>query len=170
MQIIKQLFDVGELFDIAEDLSAIRRVYHKVFEQENQYRGGGFTPVQTLDDTLDAALHLSRHSLKGVANTPEAEKMAEGVRKVSEHLVNHRFNLNVAKIAAAKVALLSRLVLSEGHNGSLTHWRTLPTVAEMSALTINGPWDRLQQLRRTSLEAFYYWQQAAKPQAILNGI
>ena len=72
MQIIKQLFDVGELFDIAEDLSAIRRVYHRAFEQENQYRGGGYTHVQTLDDTLDAALHLSKHSLKGVAITPEA--------------------------------------------------------------------------------------------------
>lgn len=170
MQIIKQLFDVGELFDIAEDISAIRRVYHRVFEQENQYRGGGFTHVQTLDDTLDAAHHLSKHSLKGVAITPEAEKMTDGVRKVSEHLINYSFNLNVAKIAAAKAALLSRLVLSEGKSDSLTYWRTLPTTTEISTLTIDGPWDRLHQLRRTSLEAFYYWQQAAKLQATLSNI
>ncbi len=135
----------------------------------NQYRGGGFTHVQALDDTLDAALHLSKHSLKGVANTPEAGKMAEGVRKVSEHLINYRFNLNVAKVAAAKAALLSRLVLSEGRNDSLAYWRTLPTVAEMSALTIDGPWERLQRLRSTSPEAFFYWQQTAKLQAMLEG-
>lgn len=169
MQITKQLFDVGELFGIAEDLSVIRRGYHRVFEQENQYRGGGFTHVQTLDDTLDAALHLSKHGLKGPANTPEAEKMTEGARKVSEHLVNYRFNLNAAKIAAAKAALLSRLVLSEGQNDSLTYWRTLPTLAEMSTLTIDGPWNRLQRLRSTSPEAFFYWQQAAKLQAMLDG-
>jgi hypothetical protein len=45
MEIIKQLFDIGELFGIAENLSALRRVYHKVFGQGTHYRGGGFTPV-----------------------------------------------------------------------------------------------------------------------------
>lgn len=168
MQIIKQLFDVGELFDLAEDLSVVRRVYLRVFEQENKYRGGDFTPVQTLNDTLDAALNLSRHGLKGVPNTPEAEKMAEGVRKLSGHLVNHRFNLDVAKVAAAKAALLSRVILVQGQN-SLTQLRTIPDIGKIGGLVIQGPWKHLQRLRNTSPEAFFYWYQAAMLQSEIGG-
>jgi hypothetical protein len=168
MQIIKQLFDVGELFDLAEDLSSVRRVYLRVFNQENEYRGGGFTRVQALDDTLDAALHLSRHDLKGVAKTPEAEKMADGVRKLSGHLVNHRFNLDAAKITAAKAALLSRLILADGEN-SLARWRTLPEIKVIGELAIDGPWKQLQRLRKTSPTAFFYWYQAAMLQVKIEG-
>ncbi len=66
MQIVKQLFDVGELFNLTEDLTAVRRVYHKVFDLENVYRGGGMTATDSLHDTLDASLSLSLHRLKGV--------------------------------------------------------------------------------------------------------
>ena len=55
MQIVKQLFDVGELFNLAEDLTAVRRVYQKVFALENEYRGGGFTPADALEDTLECS-------------------------------------------------------------------------------------------------------------------
>jgi len=50
MQIVKQLFDVGELFSLAEDLAAVRRVYQKIFAQENVYRGGGFAPADALEE------------------------------------------------------------------------------------------------------------------------
>lgn len=169
MQIMKQLFDVGELFDLAEDLSSIRQVYLKVFALENHYRGDNFTPEQTLNDTLDAALHLSKHNLKGVKDGPEAEKLLDGVRKLSSHLVNHRFNPTIAKIAAAKAALLSRLILVEDQNESLSHWRTLPAVNEIGDLVIEGTWKQLQRLRNTSPEAFFYWYQAAKLQLLLEG-
>lgn len=167
MQIIKQLFDVGALFDLAEDLSVVRRVYRRVFVQENEYRGGGFSHKQALGDTLDAALLISRHELKGVVTTSEAQKMVEGVRKLSGHLVNHRFNLVAAKIAAAKAALMSQLVLAENEGNSLIAWRALPAMEEIGTLTIEGSWSRLQRLRNTSPEAFFYWYQAAKLQLML---
>lgn len=165
MQIMKQLFDVGELFDLADDLVAIRRVYHRVFGLENGYRGGGFTSRQTLDDTLDAALHLSRHNLKGVRDTPEALKLLDGTRKLSSHLVNHQFNPTIAKVAASKAALLSRLIIVEDQAEPLSHWRTLPELEQIAALSIDGDWRQLQRLRNTSPEAFYYWYQTAGLQA-----
>lgn len=167
MQIMKQLFDVGELFEIAEDIPTIRRVYHKVFALENEYRGGNFTPGQTLDDTLDAALRISKHGLKGVHEDPEAVKLLTGVSKLAGHLVNYRFNPDRAKVAAAKAALLSRLILAEGQNESLAYWRTPPDIKAVGELTIVGDWERLQRLRSTSPEAFYYWYQAAILQEML---
>lgn len=167
MQIMKQLFDVGELFNVAEDLTAVRRVYQKVFDLECSYRKGSFSSKDALDDTLDASLHLAHHGLKGVAATREAEMLEDGRKRLISHLVNHNFNVDVARLAAAKAALLSRLILAEGQNESLAHWRTMPEMTIISGLVIEGSWDRLQRLRNTSPETFYYWHQAARLQSML---
>ena len=164
MQIMKQLFDIGELFNVAEDLVAVRRVYQQVFELECGYRGGNFSHREALDDTFDAALHLSRHGLKGVAATHEAQLLEDGRKRLLSHLVNHNFNLDAARLAAAKAALLSRLILRDGQDDSLSHWRTLPAIEVIGGLTIDGAWDRLQRLKGTAPDAFYYWYQAAKLQ------
>ena len=43
MQFMKQVFDIGELFDAASDVGAVRAAYNQVFAAENSYRGGKFT-------------------------------------------------------------------------------------------------------------------------------
>lgn len=162
MQIVKQLFDVGELFNLAEDVTAVRRVYQRVFDLENVYRGGGLTAKDSLDDTLDAALMLSLHRLKGVKDLPEAVLLEDGVRKLTSHLVNHRFNLDTAKLAAAKAALVARLIADEGSGPSLEAFRTIPTPEELRLLKIEGEWERLNRLMSVNPEAFWYWYQTSR--------
>ncbi|QVW35179.1 nucleotidyl transferase AbiEii/AbiGii toxin family protein [Geobacter sulfurreducens] len=162
MQIVKQLFDVGELFSLAEDLAAVRRVYQKVYAQENVYRGGGFAPADALEDTLQASLSLSMHRLKGVKDSTEALMLEDGARKLTSHLVDHRFNLDMAKLAAAKAALTAKLVKSEDAGASLGAFRTVPPPEELRQLKIEGEWERLNRLMSVNPEAFWYWYQASK--------
>ena len=159
MQIAKQLFDVGELFNLAEDLPAVRRVYQRVFELENIYRGGELTAKDSLEDTLNASLSLSLHRLKGVQETPEALMLEDGVRKLTSHLVNYRFNLDMAKLAATKAALVSQLILNEESGASLESFRLVPPTDELRRLEITGEWERLNRLKATNPEAFWYWYQ-----------
>lgn len=162
MQIVKQLFDIGELFSLAEDLAAVRRVYQKVYAQENVYRGGGFAPADALEDTLQASLSLSMHRLKGVKDSTEALMLEDGARKLTSHLVDHRFNLDMAKLAAAKAALTAKLVKSEDAGASLGAFRTVPPPEELRQLKIEGEWERLNRLMSVNPEAFWYWYQASK--------
>jgi hypothetical protein len=162
MQIIKQLFDVGELFNLAEDLNAVKLVYQKVFNLENEYRGGGFTPADALEDTLQASLSLSMHQLKGVKDSPEALLLVDGARKLTSHLIDHRFNLDMAKLAAAKAALVARLIAKEDSGASLAAFRPIPTNEELGQLMITGEWERLNRLKATNPEAFWYWYQASR--------
>lgn len=163
MQIIKQLFDVGELFSLAEDLTAVRRVYEEVFELENEYRGGSFTIQDALNDTLEAAFRLSAHRLRGVADHTDALHLEEGVRRINSHLVNHRFNLNDAKVAAAKAALLTKLIITEGALPSLLSYQTMPELESLRPLVIEGgsDWERLNRLKGTVPIAFFYWHKAS---------
>ena len=162
MQIVKQLFDVGELFSLAEDLAAVRRVYQKIYAQENVYRGGGFTTEDVLEDTLQASLSLSMHRLKGVKDSTEALMLEDGARKLTSHLVDHRFNLDMAKLAAAKAALTAKLVKIEDAGASLGAFRTVPPPEELRQLKIEGEWERLNRLMSVNPEAFWYWYQASK--------
>lgn len=161
MQIVKQLFDIGELFALAEDLPAVQRVYQGIFALENEYRGGSFTLQDTLVDTVDAALRLSVHCLKGVADHPDALHLADGVKRIISHLVNHRFNLDDAKACAAKTALLSRLIISEEKERPLTDMKKMPDRESIRALAIEGEWEMLNRLKATLPEAFHYWYQAS---------
>jgi hypothetical protein len=162
MQIVKQLFDVGELFTLAEDLTAVRRVYRRVFDLENVYRGGGFTIDDALHDTLGASLSLCLHRLKGVKDTPEALMLEEGARKLTSHLVNHRFNLDMAKLAVAKAALITRLIANEDSGSSLEAFRAVPPPEELRQLLITGEWERLNRLMSVNPDAFWYWYQASR--------
>ena len=162
MQIVKQLFDVGELFNLAEDLTEARRVYQKIFDLENFYRGGGFTPADALEDTLQASLSLSLHRLKGMKDTPEALMLEDGTRKLASHLVNHRFNPDMAKLAAAKAALVALLIANEESGSSLGVFKPTPLPEELRQLEIFGEWERLNRLKATNPEAFWYWYQASR--------
>jgi hypothetical protein len=161
MQIVKQLFDVGELFILADDLSEVRRVYKRVFALENAYRGGGLSVEESLRDTLDASLCLSLHRLKGVRDVPEALMLEEGAKKLSSYLVNHRFTLDMAKLAAAKAALITCLIKNEEAGLSLATFRTVPQPEELRRLKIEGNWERLNRLMAINPEAFWYWFQTS---------
>jgi len=162
MQIVKQLFDVSELFNLAEDLTAVRRVYQRVFDLENAYRGGGFEIDDALQDTLGASLSLCLHRLKGVTDSSEALLLEDGVRKLMSHLVNHRFNLDMAKLAAARAALITRLVANADSGSSLEAFRAVPLPEELRQLMITGEWERLNRLKSVNADAFWYWYQAGR--------
>jgi len=166
MQIVKQLFDVGELFSLAEDLDAVRNTYRKVFEQEKEYRGGGFSLEDALADTLDTSFMLSINHLKGAPKeNPSAVILEDGISRLRSHLVNYSFNRDEAKVAAAKAALLTRLITSEGANPSIAHWREMPDMKDLKAMSIEGAWHWLDRLKAIIPDGFYYWYQASRLQA-----
>ena len=163
MQIVKQMFDVGELFNLTEDLSAVRRVYQKVFVLENEYRGGGYTPADTLEDTLQASLLLCLHGLKGVKDQmPEALMILDGASKLRSHLINHTFNPIMAKLAASKAALMARLIKNEESDLTMAVIKAKPPTDELRRLDITGEWERLNRLKLVSEDAFWYWYLASK--------
>jgi hypothetical protein len=55
MQFMKQVFDIGELFDAATDLYEVHASYEAIFAAENRYRGGRFSSEQASKDGFDTA-------------------------------------------------------------------------------------------------------------------
>lgn len=60
MGIIKQLYDVGNIFDVAEDLEVVKATFHQIAETEIIYREvTNGTSAIVLDDIYQTALSLS---------------------------------------------------------------------------------------------------------------
>ncbi|MBW6504840.1 hypothetical protein K0B90_11300 [bacterium] len=150
------------MFSLAEDLPAVRRVYQRVFDQENVYRGGHLSQGDALQDTLDVSLNLCLPPMGSPELSPVATMLLDGVRKLMTHLVNHRFNPDDAKLAAAKAGLLTRLIAKGDSGESLDSWRRMPGTDSLRDLLIDGEWNRLNRLKAVNPEAFYYWYQASR--------
>ena len=162
MQVVKQMFDVAELFGAIDDLPAVARAYGAMQALEAGYRDHAFTREETLRDTRDACLVLSKHGLRRVPEHPDALKLCDGVGRLASHLVQSRFNLDDAKIAAGKVGLLTTLLLNGSTDIDLATLRydAVDAPKALAAAQITGDWERLNRLKAPNLEAFFFWYKA----------
>lgn len=157
MQIIKQLFDVGELFNTAEDIVLIRKSYQALSEAEIYYRGNKHTREQALEDTLQTCITICGLGLRGMPKDKHAEILTDGIRKISSHLVNTRFRIEEAKVSASRAALLSAILKTEPKEHTLKNFRwSSKKVSELPALMLKPPMDNLNRIKALIPEAFYY--------------
>ena len=156
MQIIKQLFDLGELFNAAEDLVLVRKSYQAFSEAEIRYRGGKYTPEQAIEDTFHAGIKVCGLGLKGTPRDKHAEILADGISKISSHLVNTRFRLEEAKISASRAALLAALLKIQPKGYSLKEFRWSPKrTSELPSLMLKPSLENLNRIKALIPEAFY---------------
>lgn len=160
MQIGKQLFDVGELFDLCEDLCDCRAPYYAALEKENGYRGGTFTLEEILADTLKAAMHASfRHPKKSEDHDRLIQRC---VRPMQGHLAGCTFGAPEAAAAAGKVAILVGMLKNGQTSNLLSEPLKLPVdLATLKDVKINGEWEFLNKIKATSAAGFHYWHQAS---------
>jgi hypothetical protein len=156
MQIIKQLFDVGELFNAAEDIDLVRKSYQALSEAEIRYRGGKYSQEQAVEDTLHTGVKVCGFGLRGVPRDKHSEILADGISRISSHLVNTRFRLEEAKISASRAVLLTALLKTQPEEDALKKFRWSPhRISELPPLMLKPPLESLNRIKALIPEAFY---------------
>jgi len=159
LQVVKQLYDIGELFSAIQNLAAVKLAYEESYRLENGYRSGKkYSLQQTLDDTKNVALQICLDGVKGARPDPKiTAHMKDGLVRLKDHLIRDRFRWNrEVKVAAAKAYLLA--VYFEGAL-ELTTDRLKYDFDEQRGLITDFTLPEhgcLNNLRRTVPEAFYY--------------
>jgi hypothetical protein len=163
MQVAKQLFDVGELFGVADDLAAVAAAYALVAAQEATYRPRTppISQEEALRDTLNMCEEVAAHGLKGVPQSPDAELLLDGAGKLKSHLVSARFTHDEVRVAAARTALLAGLLLRNATGALADHRYTEERFSLAESTPIAGRLAVLNKLKRSVPEAGYYWQRVA---------
>ncbi len=162
MEVIKQLFDLGELFVRTSDVREIAASYRVFAQEESRYRGAGYDFMDTLQDTLDACFLITQLDLKKSVENEDTKLLRRGIRQIQSHLVGIPFGLMQAKTAASRVALLA-MMLRKGVDedlGKIFFRREYLKKIEKASIT--GKWTILNRIKSTLPEAFYYWHLADK--------
>jgi hypothetical protein len=106
-QFMKQVFDIGELFDAASDDDAVRAAYNQVFAAENSYRGGKFTTEIALEDAFNTAYRIAQVGFAAAPKDGRDALLDAGRKQIESHLVDAKFRREEMKTAGAKAALLT---------------------------------------------------------------
>ena len=84
LSIIKQLFDLGILFEYITDLKEISQSYKKIAEIEASYRDMSLPTDTFLSDTIQASFLISQLDFHGSIENDYTRELRDGIRRIKE--------------------------------------------------------------------------------------
>jgi hypothetical protein len=164
MEIIKQLFDIGELFDHCRDVKTMIDTYNSTQAQESEYRKPKHSRDASLQDTIQTSLLVSQYLLKGYKSTAETAEIATGLKQIENHLLGVPFKIDQARIAASKIALVASIVQKGDPAVSIEKMRYDSSQnKKLLTVELSGTFQILNRLKKLQqLEAFHYWAQVSQ--------
>ena len=151
LEIAKQLYDIGRLFDHMDDLSVVARTYDKISRVELSYRRLEEDPALSLKDTFETAMCLST---RGAVGQGDFAALQNGISRLRSFMYLGKYQIEQAMADAAKAAYLATLIgkgadtFERYDGGDASALRLAPTIPT-----------RLSKLRLPSPEAYFYWVQ-----------
>ena len=156
-QVLKQLFDIGQLFDHLTDLRVVRDSYFSVLEKEGGYRKITGLPECALYDTLQTSYEICTFESRR-QKLPNDEFIRKGIKSMASDLINQtQFSFPQARVAAAKAAYLVALLLTDGRKKDYA--QNEDVVAELKMYEFPKELGVLNPLKKVSAEAFWYWRE-----------
>lgn len=151
MEIMKQLYDIGNLVDVAKDGALVRKTFETFASTELEYRNQS---KLTLNDVLED-IHQTSLCLvsRGTDGKGDFAHLQTGIQRVSLFIFSESFHIDRAIIFASKAAYISALIKSKE-----AEIEKFKSPAIMKDWTIGEPfWPRLNRLKKSNPEAFFYW-------------
>jgi len=151
MEIIKQLYDIGTLFDVVTDLDTIKSTFLLFAKAQIGYRAAADVEVNdVLDDIFNTALCITSQGTSGLGNFEELQR---GVQRVRSFIFSENYHLDKATTHASKAAYLSKLISMDA-----TYIEKYDRSYQMSDWLISDTsLNKLNKLKKSNPEAFFYW-------------
>ena len=155
IEVIKQLYDIGLLFNLVENVSHIIQVFETIGKRELKYRELELPLSDIVDDIYETSLCICTRGMDGKGDFTELQT---GIQNIVSYIFSESFFIDKAITAASKAAYLSVLL----RNGTDTIMR-YKDITDIDGMLIDQPFcTRLNKLKKSNPEAFYYWNQTVK--------
>jgi len=160
MEIVKQLFDIGELFNESTELGEIMGSYKAIQKQESIYHEGHPSLEKIIEDTIGTSLSFCQSRLKGGIVNSKVEELHQGIKQIQSYLMGSPYRIDEARISASKAAFIATAILLNQRNMHLKDVRfDRSKIVELKDVQLGGRFEILNKLKSTQTEAFYYWWQ-----------
>lgn len=151
MEIIKQLYDIGNLFDKAENIDIIKNTFAKFVKTELEYRNiKDCNKQDVLEDIYQTALTIAS---RGIDGKGDFEQLQLGIQRIRAFIFSESYNIEKAIISASKTAYLSTLIKLNAEK-----IEKFSNPLQMKDWLLDKPINnKLNKLKKSNPEAFFYW-------------
>ena len=150
MEIIKQLYDIGNLFDVANNIDTLKATFNIFAEIELTYRPVENTVPDVLEDIFQTALCIASKGTDGKGNYTE---LVVGIQRVNPFIFSENYHLEKAIVHASKAAYLSTIIKHDA-----TQIEKFENPLQLRDWLISDPhYNKLNKLKKSNPEAFFYW-------------
>ena len=150
LEIIKQLYDIGTLFEKADNPKTISQVFQAIAKTELHYRKLDQHYNEVVEDILSTSLCISSRGKLGDGEFPALQT---GIRRISSYIFSERYSIEKAILHASHTAYLAHLIQQKG--SGITFYDGPEKIGDL--LINNTALNRLNRLKKSNPEAFYYW-------------
>lgn len=151
LEIIKQLYDIGTLFESISSVDTVRETFSAFVKQESYYRGIQVTDEDVVADIINTALNIST---VGVLGFGESEQLQSGIRKLKSYVFSENYTPTNAFTHAARTANLAATVVFSGED-KILHFDGPDDVKPL--LIEEHEFSKLNKLKKINPEAMFYW-------------
>ena len=109
LEIIKQLFDCGSLFDVMSDFKEVCNSYDKIVRLEMGYRCLKLTSKEVLKDTIDGSLCIAS---RGQLGKEDYLYFKDGIFRIRNHILGGKFSGVIAGAYAGRVLYIAAAMLA----------------------------------------------------------
>lgn len=162
LEIIKQLFDIENLFDEIDNLKEIKNTFENFAFQELKYRNlKSLNYNDVLEDIFNTSIILcAQNSI----HSNEYEYLKDGISKITDYIFSKKYGTPEATVSASKAAYLSQLLLNDSseyenfnEKEDLSKWK-VEEALEIKRSEEVHTWKikNINNLRKISPEAYFY--------------
>ncbi len=150
MEIIKQLYDIGYLFENIKDFSVVSKTFNEYVVVESGYRGIDLKPKDVTDDIFQTSLLLATRGLDGKG---DFGALLFGITQIKQFIFSESYHIDKAIIHSAKAAYLAVAI-----DKKTTVIEKYKEPQQIINWNIGQPFNtRLNKLIKSNPEAFFYW-------------
>ena len=123
MEVMKQLFDIGILFDRISNLDHLRQSFTTTAQKEIAYREEErITTEEVLNDIINTSLMIGSLG-KFFDPKGDFQHITRGLTQLKTYIYNGSFRLDDAVLASSKAAYLAAMILT-GYDGEIKLWES----------------------------------------------
>ncbi len=153
MEIIKQLFDIGRLFDHIEEIKSVATSFHSVASKELAYRSLSKTPKDVLNDIIDTSLIVSQFPGGGKTNSPVLKELLDGLKRFKSFPIDIKYRTDDAIVSAAKAACLAAKL----KNKDFSKIERFSDKIKFEDPDFPEKYQHFRRFKRRLPDAYYYW-------------
>jgi hypothetical protein len=151
MEIIKQLYDIGNLADNVTDIEIIKTTFKEFALTELAYhKKNALSEQDVLEDIFQTALCIVTRGKDGKGDFAQLQL---GIQRAARFIFSESYHLEKAITHASKTAYMATLIKHDAQ--SIEKYNNL---VQMKDWVIGEPFNtKLNKLKKSNPVAFYYW-------------